>query len=266
MTPSKIIYRAMNGADPVYTGDTICKFCGMPAERNAKRYIKPTFTDIHFLGPGDGVCTACVFALDDRRGQENTMPSCRKMSAIYTLHGYHKFDALSAFELMMDPQKAGVQDGEPFLFFLNYSKKKHLFYKARVSFSTRSFWVQTDNIGFMFSPDEWKDVANMVQELYSYSKEEAKKKNPMTYFTKAEILSLMPSLHRIEKFGANRFFAIKESLMMYKSHPAYEAIVYGIRPKDDNDDRTKNGRQIDTRIDGNIQCGTQRAQQNGLFD
>ena len=215
MTVSELIYLAETGKNPEYKGDTKCVFCGAKAEKNLKKVIKKTFTDLDYLQEGEGVCEACKFCLDDKN-------SIRKKSAVYHKDGVLKFTALELEEIVFNLDKYDIKP--PFFFAVSYSKKKHMFYKGKLSYDFKKFYIQTDDIGFEFDVNEYKEVFKLIKRLYTKIK--GKKQ---TYFTKGEIMSLDPPIHKIKQFGVEEFFKIKAELQKYNKSPAYEMLVYAVR-------------------------------------
>jgi hypothetical protein len=218
MTVSELIYFAENQKLPEYKGDTTCVFCGKPAQKNLKKVIKKTFTDLDYLQKGEGVCEACKFCLDDKN-------AIRKKSAVYHKGGVLKFTALELEDIVFNLDKYNIEP--PFFFAVSYSKKKHMFYKGDLSFNFKKFFIQTDDIGFEFDVNEYKEVFNLIKELYTQIP--GKKQ---TYFTKGEIMSLSPPIYKIKNFGLDRFYEIKQKLEKYRKNPAYEMLVYAVRIKE----------------------------------
>ena len=225
MYVSHLIYRSLNNTYPKFRGDEKCVFCGKLAEDNIKKVIKKTFTGLPYLKQGGGVCAACEYCLTDRKKN-----SIRKMSAIFYEGGFLRFTALELADILFNfPKEVKI----PFYFQLSYSKKKHTFYKGQLSFSKDEFFVQTDEEGFWFRPDEWRKVFELIQKLYSVPEKEKGKKNPKTYFTKDEILTLkVENLNKIIEFGADEFMQIKKRLEEVNKTPEYKMLVYAVRPKE----------------------------------
>ncbi len=223
MYPSHLIYKSLLQREPLFKGETKCVFCKSPAPKNLKKVIKNTFTDLDYLQKGEGVCEACEFVLTDRK--EN---SVRKMSAIFHEKGFLRFTALELADILFNFPK---EIEPPFFFHLSYSKKKHLFFKGKVSFNKEEFWIQTDEGGFYFEPHRWKNVFKDIQNLYSIPEKEKSKKNPKTFFTKEEILTLNPNPRKVIEFGIEEFFTIKKRLEKVKNTLEYNMLVYAVRPK-----------------------------------
>jgi len=215
MTVSELIYLAEKKEKPRYKGKGKCVFCGKEAEKNLKKVIKKTFTDLEYLQNGNGVCEACRFCLDDKN-------AIRKKSAVYHLGGVLKFTALELEDIVFNLDKYNICP--PFFFAVSYSKKKHMFYKGKLSYNIKKFYIQTDDIGFEFDVEEYKEVFKLIKTLYTKIK--GKKQ---TYFTKGEIMSLDPPIHKIKQFDAEEFFKIKQKLQKYHKSPAYEMLVYAVR-------------------------------------
>jgi hypothetical protein len=116
----------------------------------------------------------------------------------------------------------------PFAWYITTSFKKHGSFKTRVSFSQEIYFVQFEELFVRFHVDSWREIADIMELFYSVPLEEEAKSQPVSFFTKEEILTGCFSQNRIRRFGADEFPLLAHQLADSRSAPAFGMLVYAL--------------------------------------
>jgi len=147
------------GSFPLPDGGASCALCRRQLRRGdevlpVKNVIRRTFTNRDLLNPASKyVCAACAFCL--------RTPELRRRDFVATPR---KIEFLTREELRSRLLKP-VRGGEPFVFCVGLSHKKHLVIRARVNLNPKIFYVQFEEQGVWVQPAEHETLLFSIQAM-----------------------------------------------------------------------------------------------------
>lgn len=119
-----------------------------------KDVIRKTFTNRDLLNPAaEYICVPCAFCL--------RTPELRRRDFVATPR---KIEFLTREELRTRLLKP-VRNGEPFVFCVGLSHKKHLVIRARVNLNLNLFYVQFEEQGVWVQPSEHETLFFSIQAM-----------------------------------------------------------------------------------------------------
>ena len=219
--PTHLIYDAM-GAPPIDAApaDGICCLCGsVLGEWERKRFIKEGFTNQDQLRASDSqaVCSACAVCLDE--------PKMRTSSWIAVPCGLRWLKRDDFWSLLFS------RIPTPFVLYFTTSFKKHGSFKALINYSSDEFYVQFEETGITFRPEQWREPARTIQALYSVAPTEQWKKQPRTWFTKEEIRTGNYRQHRIREYGLDRWHEMETIISPLRPSPVFGMLVHAVNQR-----------------------------------
>lgn len=203
-TPSRkdVIYAFPDNIPPCQ--DKKCWLCGGDTNGKGlpiKQVIKTTFTnhDIAKAPWSNSVCEACYWGL--------SYSSLRNYSILATLNGLYHPSKRQIRDLLIKPPEP------PFVLTIAVSGQKWLHILAKVNYTNKVFEVMYENIPIKVNPSKFKDIVELVEELYRAG------------FTKEEILTGEYQAHKIQAFGIERLEEIEFLLELERNGRLFELAV-----------------------------------------
>lgn len=209
-----------------------CKMCGAMINEGIKQSvaIKPSFTDYPYLRyQSSWICGNCYACLGECKvvNEDGTtkMSSMRMYSFIATNEGLTILRRADLWRYLVEEKPL------PFVFGLTFNGQKYISFKCSVNHSNDHWILTTDNGDILMDSCKINDVSGVIQNWYSVCDE----KKRTTWFNKEDILSGEPRRHKIEAYGAERFFNETFILDKYRGGMFLRALVFAVEKKETND-------------------------------
>ncbi len=224
MIPTELVWQAL-GRPPQpkelkkATQDTCC-FCGVHQGDVRKQDVfSGAFTNWdRLMNPSsDAVCLYCFTCL---RGEHSRQ--LRISSWLATPTGLKTFKR---------GEIAGVLFGEketPFCIYATTSFKKIGVVKVVVNNNPRRFQVQLEEVSTIFDMDEHRELWETMRLFYSMPVCEQEKKQPKSFFTKAEIQTGAYQMHRIKDFGLLEWREKERIIAKYRGSGIMQLLIYAL--------------------------------------
>jgi len=210
----------------------VCRFCGRQNEGDDfQRWVKPTFTDLDKLLPGDIVCNDCLFWFDERSEKLAMLVGKEKPQR---MRNYSHFVVGGEWIPLSKGNKARMSEvllGEPFpeLAAIAESGQKHIVFRAtRNPAGGRAGWVQFEEQTIWIEPGELKSLLEVVEQLHSI-------------FSKTEIQSGSYLPYRVIQFGLQEWQALENSIKPQRASLFFNLVVFLAQRKDNEDERNSGG-------------------------
>ena len=221
MTPQQLIYKAF-GAPPIEAAEAVgaCCLCGAAdAKYDRKPFIKEGFTNLdRLMAPNSpAICDACAYMF--------VLPRLRQSSWLATASEMVWLKREDIWDVLWTPPRP------PFAVYVTTSYKKHGSFKTRVNHSHQSYYIQFEETGITFRREQLRRVADTMEMLYSVPAEEESKANPISFFTKDEILSGRYNQGRIRRYGIVAFVEAEAILRAARGAPPFGLLVYALNKK-----------------------------------
>lgn len=163
------------------------------------------------------ICAACAYMF--------VLPKLRQSSWIATATDMVWLKREDIWDLLWGPPRP------PFAAYVTTSYKKHGSFKTRVNHSHQSYYIQFEETGVTFRPQQLRRVADTMETLYSIPAQEETKANPISFFTKDEILSGSYNQGRIRRYGITAFVDAEAILRPARDTPAFGLLVFALNKK-----------------------------------
>lgn len=221
MTPQQLIYQAM-GRPPIEAAETSgsCCLCGCADGRyDRKPFIKEGFTNLdRLIAPeSPAICEPCAYMF--------VLPKLRQSSWVATAAEMSWLKREDIWGVLWNPPEP------PFATYITTSYKKHGSFKSRVNHSHQSYYIQFEETGVTFRPQHLRRAADTMELLYSVPAQEETKANPISFFTKDEILSGRYNQGRIRRYGITAFVDAEAILRPARDTPAFGLLVFALNKK-----------------------------------
>lgn len=221
MTPQQLIYRAL-GAPQIEAAEVAgaCCLCGSTDGRyDRKPFIKEGFTNLDQLKAADSqsICPACASMF--------TLPKLRQSSWIATGGEMIWLRREDIWDYLWTPPRP------PFAMYATTSYKKHGSFKTRVNYSSNRFYVQFEEVGVILQPGSLRRVADTLELLYSVPLSEEAKGQPVSFFTKDEIMHGDYNQGRIRRFGIVALAEAEAVIRPVRSAPAFGLLMFALNKK-----------------------------------
>ena len=148
-------------------GGTIKKCCMCGAENlqglPRKQVLSSSFMDWEYIQDGDGVCVYCAacFGIGQKRSEY-----LRFTNFLATPSRLLRFKRDEIWKHLFK-----LPGGEPFVFGVTYTYKKHITFKATVNQpKARPVLIQTENNRVLFTPEKIEDLIPILQKIHGSSK------------------------------------------------------------------------------------------------
>jgi hypothetical protein len=195
-----------------------CCLCGGEGTLDRKAFIKEGFTNYDYLLALDSpaICQACAACLSER--------NLRARSWVALPAGLILIKRENIWGWLFGMQSQSI----PFAMYVTTSHKKHGSFKARVNHSWGCFYVQFEEIGVEFCPDELREPAPIIQEMYAAAPGEDRKKQPQSNFTKNEIRTGEYKQYRIMSYGFEKWRDQETVLSRYRGTPVWGLLIFAL--------------------------------------
>lgn len=223
MTPQELICIAL-GRPKVpkmakYAKEETCWLCGVYVGNIRKGDVVGTgFTNWdRACRPESGaVCDYCWTCLRSEYARK-----LRSSNWLATQQGIEFFKRDGIAKMLFDDKQV------PFCFYVTTSFKKLGAIKVSVQTDSARFIVQFEELPVMFSC-EHVELFETMQLLYSIPKEEEEKKQPKSFFTKAEIQTGDFQFHRMREFGIDEWRIKNEILGKWRGSGVFGLLLYAV--------------------------------------
>lgn len=221
MTPQQLIYKALDTPEiEAAEAAGACCLCGAAnAKLDRKPFIKEGFTNLdRLMAPeSPAICEACAYMF--------VLPKLRQSSWAATESHMIWLRREDLWDLLWSPP------APPFALYVTTSYKKHGSFKTRVNHSQKSYYIQFEEIGVTFLPQQLRRLADTMEMLYSVPAQDEGKANPISFFTKDEIHSGRYNQGRIKRYGITAFAEAEAILRAQRDTPAFGLLVYALNKK-----------------------------------
>lgn len=200
---------------------TICSFTGKAIERGVKlkNVISSNFTDIAFIRYDSGYCCVelakCMAPIS-----KESKASLRNYSFFATKSGIVLLNKDNLQEVVLSEKQT------PFVLAVSYNGKKHISYKTSPQYDSDNFTVFTDVGEVYLRKTELLEILPIIKRWYSIIPGKEESTTQPTNFTKDEILSGIVQDHKVEKYGAIKFFEENAILEKYRAGTLLNLLVH----------------------------------------
>jgi CRISPR type IV-associated protein Csf1 len=210
---SKIIVQAIENKKYDDVIEDKCCLCGIEKANkfeNKKNILSKSFTDYNRMKYrcSEKICNYCIKLLNDDYMESPKGKRCGLRLYSYIVEN-NKFKIIDMSEKIN--YLFNYQFKIPFLLCFSKTGKKHIFYKAKLSYSKNNFWVCTEENNILFEREKYIEIYNIVNNLFQLG------------ISKDELKSCIINIKKIYKFNIdfNNIIKIKK----YKDNQCYELII-----------------------------------------
>lgn len=211
---SRILYEAAGEPEwapesEMGTAEGECRTCGQQGTGlSFQKWVRPTFTDHDLLYPGEIVCRACLFCMQEMTEWMRVRTGRDKPQRFRT---YSHFVAGGVWHVLTKADKAAMRDllmQDPEVALIAESGQKHVVLYARPG-----YW-QFELHQIKPNPEELARLLAAVDELYSRGA------------GKAEILNGRYSPAAVYRVGASAWRSLEESIRPQRGSALFELAVF----------------------------------------
>lgn len=222
MTPQELIWLALGKPEPQkmkkQAKESWCALCGMQ---------KGTIRKGDILGSGftnwdktrrpesESVCVHCWACLRSEHARQ-----LRSSNWIATPGGMQFFKRNEIASHLFGSKEI------PFCFYVTTSFKKLGTVKVELQTNPGKFLVQFEEIPVFFDAADHKPIFDIITLFYSIPKEEEQKKQPKSFFTKAEIETGNYKPHRIREFGIEDWHEFENVLQKWRGSSVFPLLIF----------------------------------------
>ncbi|MGO0987461.1 hypothetical protein ACTPEW_16125 [Clostridioides difficile] len=184
---SEIIYKAVGSPDIECTKNINerCFVCGSNINEglSVKDIISPKFTNFDICKNKDSnyVCKECSFCMKEAKLRRSSFIACESKLI------YLKKNDLEKYLFNLDEFIT-----IPFIIGITRSFKKHNFFRCRVNYDLKTFYIREEDKEYLFNINEMKPLYKKLNEAY-------------LQFSKEELETGIYNTYEIEKFGLEKF-------------------------------------------------------------
>jgi hypothetical protein len=213
MTATQILHAAAGAPDYPATHAGDCRLCGARSTTGIPfaAWVKPTFTNFDMLRPGELICTACQFSVDDN----STLLQARMgKDKPQRMRNYSHFVVDGAWQPMhkgMKSEMLAALRANPQVAVIAVSGQKHIAFRARPG------WWQIEESVARPTLATLEACLGHVQALYRI-------------FSKGEIQDDQPIPHRMmqyaQKYGMASLLEAQQALRPHRGAIAFELAIF----------------------------------------